>query len=47
MIDKGEYMYVNNVYNILQFNNNEFNVFEYKTCGETTYYVRRKIWLGS
>lgn len=34
MIDKGEYMYVNNVYdNIIQFNGAPFNVIEYESRG--------------
>ena len=34
MIDKGEYMYVNNVYdNIIQFNGGPFNVIEYESRG--------------
>lgn len=34
MIDKGEYMYVNNVYNnIIQFNGGDFNVFDYESRG--------------
>jgi Cof subfamily protein (haloacid dehalogenase superfamily) len=34
MIDKDEYMYVNNVYdNIIQFNGGDFNVFDYESRG--------------